>query len=518
MRCHPNRVTRLLVAGGDAALLAPSGRHGWIADERLDPMAASTTGTKDSLAAALAAVSTPSPLDTPLGRFELVDGVPTEESVGRLYQSLDFVRGVEAFLSAVPGASLVAMRRGFRSLGLLRSNQVGYTDPRADSSGIFLTPNTETTYGSLFVDLHETGPLVIEPPKQSLCVVDDFWFRYVADMGIAGPDKGEGGKYLFLPPGYDGEVPEGYFVHRTPTFTNWVVLRALGGVPAMKETRIYPLADAAEPAPTEFVNIAGSRVNTVHANDVSFFDEIAELVAEEPPSALDPERAGLLRAVGIVHGRPFAPSAELRATLDTAAHAAAAISRALVYSPRDPDARVAPGSTWLQAFLGGSYEFLADGARLLDARTQFHFFATVITPAMAHAQVGAGSAYAYTAHDAAGRHLDGSRTYRLVLPPNPPAKNFWSVDLYDTQTRSLLQTANPYPSLMSLSGTVTTEADGSTVLWFGPRPPTGREPNWVGTVPGRSWFPMLRLYGPLQPWFDRTWLPGDLELVEDPEA
>ncbi|WP_082918767.1 DUF1254 domain-containing protein [Cellulosimicrobium sp. I38E] len=474
-----------------------------------------TSARADALAAAVAAVSTPSPVDTPLGRFELVDGVPTPESVERLYGSLDFLRGVEAFLSAMPGASLVAMRRGFRELGLLRSNQVGYTDPRADSGGIFLTPNTATTYGSLFVDLRETGPLVIEPPKNSLCVVDDFWFRYVADMGIAGPDRGEGGRYLFLPPGYDGEVPDGYFVYRTPTFTNWVVLRALGGVPAMKETRIYPLADAGDPPPTEFVNIAGTRVNTVHANDASFFDEVAEIVTEEPTSALDPERAGLLRAVGIVPGRAFDPSPELRATLDTAARAGAAISRALVYSPRDPEARIAPGSSWLQAFLGGSYEFLADGARLLDARAQFHFFATVITPAMAHAQVGAGSAYAYTAHDAQGRILDGARTYRLVLPPNPPAKNFWSVDLYDTQTRSLLQTDDPYPSLLSLSGTVATEEDGSTVLWFGPEPPAGRESNWVGTVPGRSWFPMLRLYGPLEPWFDRTWLPGDLELAED---
>ncbi|WP_435735982.1 DUF1254 domain-containing protein [Cellulosimicrobium sp. PMB13] len=470
----------------------------------------------DSLAAVLAAVSTPSPLDTALGRFDLVDGVPTPESVDRLYASLDLVRGIEAYLSTIPGASLVAMRHGFRSLGLVRSQQIGYTEPRADSNGIFLTANTETTYGTFFFDLRETGPFVIEPPKQSLCVVDDFWFRYVADMGIAGPDRGEGGRYLFLPPDHDGDVPDGYFVYRTPTFTNWVVLRALGGVPAMKETRVYPLADAANPPETEFVNIAGARVNTVHANDASFFDEVAEIVAEEPPGSLDPERAGLLRAVGIQHGRPFAPSEELRATLDSAARTAAAMSRALMYSPRDPDAPIAPGSTWLNGFLGGSYEFLADGARLLDARTQFHFLATVVTPAMAHAQVGAGSAYAYTAHDADGGILDGARTYRLVLPPNPPAKNFWAVDVYDTQTRSLLQTADPHPSVMSLTGTVTTEDDGSTVLWFGPEPPVGREQNWVQTVPGKSWFPMLRLYGPLEPWFEKSWLPGDLEPVADP--
>ena len=109
-----------------------------------------------------------------------------------------------------------------------------------------MTPNTETTYGTVMLDLKAWGPTVIESPPQSLCVVDDFWFRYVTDMGIAGPDRGEGGKYLFLPPGYDGDVPDGYFVFRTPTFTNFVVLRALGGVPAMKQTRIYPLSEAGE--------------------------------------------------------------------------------------------------------------------------------------------------------------------------------------------------------------------------------------------------------------------------------
>ena len=161
--------------------------------------------------------------------------------------------------------------------------------------------------------------------------------------------------------------------------------------------------------------------------------------------------------------------------------------------------------------LGGSYEFLRHGGRLLDARTAFHYFATVITPAMAHAQVGAGSAYAYTAHDANGDPLDGARTYTLTLPPDPPAKNFWSVDVYDTQTRSLLQTDNPYPSVMSLGDTVAANDDGSYTIWFGPQPPAGHENNWIQTVTGKSWFPMLRLYRPFQPWFDQTWRPSDIQ-------
>lgn len=468
----------------------------------------------EQLAAEVSHLSTPDLLPTPFGDWEFFDGVPRPETVGRIYDALDLIRGVEAFLTAVPGASLVAMRRGFRSVGVDAPDKVGYTDPRGNSGSFFLTPNTETTYGSTFLDLRAWGPTVIESPPQSLCVVDDFWFRYVADMGIAGPDRGEGGKYLFLPPGYDGDRPEGYFTYESPTFTNWVVLRALGGVPAMKQTRIYPLSEAGAPRETTFINIADVTQNTVHANDLSFFEEIDEIVQEEPVTALDPERAGILASVGIVHGRPFAPDERRRAQLDEAARIAAGISRALVYAPRDEESFYVEGSSWKQAFVGGAYDFVREGARLLDARTLFHFFATVITPAMARAQVGAGSAYAYTAQDAAGDALDGSRTYRLRVPSDPPAKNFWSVDVYDTQTRSLLQ-STPYPAVASLAGSLVAEDDGSHLIWFSPTAPEGRESNWIPTTAGKSWFPMLRLYGPLEPWFDRTWRLPEIELVED---
>ena len=247
------------------------------------------------LAQAVRGVSVPDRVETPLGSFELVDGVPTAESVDRLYDALDFMRGVEAFLNAVPGASLVAMRRGFRSIGLTGSDQIGYTEPRANSGSLFLTPNTETTYGTMFFDLRETGPFVIEPPTQSLCVVDDFWFRYVADMGIAGPDRGEGGKYLFLPPGYDGEVPDGYFIYRRRPSPTGSVFRALGGVAGHEGDPGLPARRRRRPA-AERVRQHRRRChfNTVHANDVSFFEEVDELVQEEPPTALDPERAGQL--------------------------------------------------------------------------------------------------------------------------------------------------------------------------------------------------------------------------------
>jgi hypothetical protein len=362
------------------------------------------------------------------------------------------------------------------------------------------------------LDLKAWGPTVIEAPAQSLCVVDDFWFRYVADMGIAGPDRGAGGKYLFLPPGYDAEVPDGYFVYRTSTYTNFVVLRALGGVPAMKTTKIYPLAEAAAPQPNSFVNLSELPINTVHANDFTFFEEVAELVSEEPAEALDPERAGQLASIGIVAGQPFAPDARLKAILEQAALIGAGMARVLGYAPRDPDAELY--GSWKNGFVGGSYEFLRNGARILDARTQFHYLATVITPAMAHAQVGAGSAYAYTNRDAEGEILDGAKSYRLHVDANPPAKNFWAVDVYDTQTRSLLIVpSTTTPAVASNDGAVVANDDGSYDLSFGPTAPEGKESNWVETVPGKSWFPIFRLYGPLQPWMDQTWRLNEFEVI-----
>jgi len=178
---------------------------------------AGRSATPEELAAAVETLKTPDTLESPFGTLRFFDGVPLPETVETAYDALDLMRGVEAFLNCMPGASLVAMRRGFRSAGIT-GRAIGYTDPRANSGSLLLTANTETTYGTTFIDLRAWGPTVIEPPPMGLCVVDDFWFRYVADMGIAGPDRGEGGKYLFLPPGYEGDAPEGYFTYRCPTF------------------------------------------------------------------------------------------------------------------------------------------------------------------------------------------------------------------------------------------------------------------------------------------------------------
>ena len=339
---------------------------------------------------------------------------------------------------------MLAMRNGLRSIGA-RSNVIACTDPRSTSAPVVLTANTETTYGTTFLDLKADGPTVIECPSNSLSFVDDLWQRYVADMGNAGPDRGQGGKYLFLPPGHDGEVPDGYFVFQSPTYSNWVVIRALDGLDALLTTRIYPLAQADDPPETGFVNMAEASFNGIHANDFSFFEEVNEIIQEEPEGSLDPERAGQLAAIGIVKGKPFEPDDRMRTILEQAARVGAGLSRTLLYKPRDPAVFIFDDSSWKTAFVGGSYEFLINGVRMLDYRSLMHYVGTGITPAMTHAAPGIGSQYAYTVDDANGDTLDGAKNYTLTLPAPIPVKTFWAIDIYDTQTRSLLQTDKPVP-------------------------------------------------------------------------
>jgi hypothetical protein len=280
-----------------------------------------------------------------------------------------------------------------------------------------------------------------------------------------------------------------------------------------KKLRIYPLAQAKNPPETKFINGSGVELNTVHANDFSYFEELNEVVQEEPSEALDPERLGLFASIGIERGKPFAPDERMKKILTGAAAVGNATSRAILFRTRMKDAPFYPNSAWVTTFAGG-YEFLSQpGVRNLDARTMFHYYATGITPAMALKMVGIGSQYAAAFVDSNDKPLDGSKTYKIHLPPNIPAKDFWSFVVYDNQTRSMLQTDEQFPSIGSQVKGLVVNPDTSVDVWFGPTAPAGHESNWVQTVPGKGWNVLLRLYGPLQPWFDKTWKPGEFEVV-----
>ena len=473
-----------------------------------------------------AKILTPDRVATRIGTLEFDDGFPTAATAELLYDHLDFLRGVEVFLSAVPAASLEAMRIGMEEVGVTACHQVGILDRLLDSAPLFLTGNTDTVYVSGILDLERDGPTVVEiPPGCGPTTVNDAWFRFITDMGRPGPDRGQGGTYLIVPAGYDGPVPDGYFVSESPSRVNWLILRGLlvdGKPDAPTENfheglRVYPLSRAGDPPAMEFISLSEKEFNTIHANDVSFFDELDAVIQREPLGLIDDEVRGLLASIGIVKGSPFKPDERMRALLTEAAAVANGTARAISFKTRDPEAYRYPDRRWKTAFVGNDYRWLNGdgvGGRNLDARTLFFYLATVNTPAMALHIPGVGSQYAYADHDSEGAYLDGATHYRLTVPPDVPAKDFWSVVVYDPQTRSELQTGQAFPSKNNTRDPLAANADGSITLTFGPTAPADDPGNWIQTVPGKKWFTILRLYGPLEPWFDHSWIPGDIEPVE----
>ncbi len=471
----------------------------------------------------LKSISTPDKVKTSLGTLKFFDGVPTDDTVKKVYDNLDRMRGVQVFLNTLPGASMYRMRAGNQKIGQDRSNKVSIFAHLLDSRSLYLTGNTSTLYAQIYLDTEIDGPTVIEIPPGMLGMINDSWFRWVEDLGAIGPDKGKGGKYLVLPPGYKGDVPNGYFVVRPKTFWVWAMVRgstAKGleqAVELMESTiQVYPLATATNPPKTEFIDVSGMSYNTISPNDFSFYEDLNRLIQKEPIDALDPETRGLVASIGIVKGKPFKPDARMKKILTEAVAIGNATARAIVFQPRERGAYVYPrtDSAWVMPYANKDVFFEVDGARNLDARTMFFYAYTAVSPAMAVMRPGVGSDYAFTYLDSKKQSLNGAKTYTLHLPPNVPVNNFWAVTMYDTQTRSQLQTSNPYPTLGSQDKGIKKNADGSYDVYFGPKPPKGKESNWLETIPGKSWFVGLRMYGPLEPWINKTWRPGEVELVK----
>ena len=462
-------------------------------------------------------VATPDKLETSIGTLNLSDGYPDAGTVQRIYDNLDAPRALQAYLLALPIVNQAGMRDALRKFGPDNQTNVMWED-LTDSRTIQLTPNDNTIYNWIWLDSHK-GPLVVEIPPKVLGMIDDFWYHWAADVGVTAEDKGQGGKYLVLPPGYSGEVPPGYFVVRPGTYGNWLIFRGYlvdgSTKPAVesikKSLRIYQLADAANPPAMQFVNASGIPANFVFPTDYSYWTLLNDVIQEEPSAGSDPTTLGLFASIGIIKGKPFNPDARMKKILEDAANIGAVTARTITYKIKSEEAYYYPNSAWRLPFFGG-YKFeVSPGVSNLDGAINFFYLAGGDTPAMEAQMVGQGSQYPWAVQDSEGNRFDGARTYRLRLPPNIPAKDFWSVIVYDNQTRSMLQTDQQFPSVSSQDKGIKANADGSVDVYFGLKAPAGFEKNWVQTIPGKGWFVILRLYGPLEAWFNKSWRPGEIE-------
>jgi hypothetical protein len=503
----------------------------------------------------------PASLSTSFGPLEFKDGVPTAETAAKTYDLLTFSQALAVYNNSFRGASALAIVKGFQGIGAGPGDVVIFSK-LMDSRSLFLTPNADTIYYLTGLDLSK-GPMVIEQPSDAVGTINDMWFSWIVDIGGPGPDRGLGGKYLIVGPDYKGPLPEGgYFIGHSKTnfalYAARAYMRNNDPAPAVenikKTMKVYPyqpgsygtsLAQvlegkvriAGEPKipETKFIEGSGLAFNTIPPSDASFFDLINENVQGQPATSYDIELAGQLAAIGIVHGKPFAPDAKMKKILSDAAAFGQATGRALNwrYAMKHPDWAYYPNSQWGSMLWEGGAFFETPppvleagmfkplpptGARTLDSRSAFYYGYTLDSPGMIMRAPGVGSQYLMGFLDIEGNAFDGARTYKVVLPPNIPAEAFWSFTLYDNQTRSMLQTPQNYPRAGSQafpSPAAQASPDGSTTIWFGPTQPKDvPRGNWIQTMPGKGWFTILRLYSPLPSFFTKTWRAGEIEPVK----
>ncbi|TWU29608.1 DUF1254 domain-containing protein [Bythopirellula polymerisocia] len=506
-------------------------------------------------------LTTPNKVETSIGTLEYKDGAPSIQTAEKVRDALDFTRALNSYNNSFRGASAYAICKGFRDIGAQDNDVVIFSD-LMDSKSLFLTANADTIYYLSAVDLSQ-GPMVIEQPPMGLGAVNDMWFSWIIDIGFPGPDRGAGGRYLIVPPGYDGPLPEGgfYIAHSK---TNHVLYAARAFLtnndpkPTVenikKHLKIYPytpgavgtsIATALEgtvrlaknpPVPeTKFIECSGKSFNTIPPSDFGYFEMINENVQQEPATSYDVELAGQLAAIGIVHGKPFTPDARLKKILTDAAAVGNATGRVLNWhwSVSHPDWSYYPDSMWgSMLWQGGAFfetpppQFTKEGmfkpypptgARTLDSRTAFYYAYTLDSPGMIMRIPDVGSQYLMGFLDSNGNPYDGSKTYKATLPKDIPAGKFWSFTVYDNQSRSMLDTPQRYPRAGSQtypSPSADANADGSTTIYFSPNQPQGvKRGNWIQTMPGKGWFTILRLYSPLPSFFDKSWRPSEMELV-----
>ena len=368
-------------------------------------------------------------LSTRSGDFEFVNGYPTDDSAQRLRDLQLFNRATEVYLTQLMPVSEMALRQGLRAFGATKPTQVVVWEQLMDAKTVLLTANTETVYAISHLALKDDGPTVIEAPPHMLGFIQDGLQRYLADIGPLGADKGAGGKFLVLPPGFDGEVPEGYFVVESPTYSVTFAVRGFqidgstdAAVELMKQIRVYPLKDAESPPAMEFVNGSGHQIDTLFPDDFGFFELLAMIVDEEPAEVFGPLERWLMQAVGIEKGTPFTPDDSTKAVLDQAARLGGAMARVNTYASSAPDVYFYADRKWQGAPAGLSYTFLKDGVPQIDARNNLYYMAAGNSPAMMEKNVGQGSQYLWTYRDADGDYLDGAKNYRLHSHPRSPSR------------------------------------------------------------------------------------------------
>jgi hypothetical protein len=451
-------------------------------------------------------------------RYEL--GFPTPETSQKLFDEMDFQRAVQAYLWGYPAVSFESIRLTLKQDLGIDFNDMGIADKFVGPESLWLTANDTTIYAVVNIDVAQ-GPVVIEiPPGAIVGLLDDFWQRSLVDVGLPGPDAGKGGKFLLLPPGYDGEVPSGYYEVRATMHNHNLLVRGIvvdndvpDAVARIRNVKVYPWSERERPKPNKFVSISGALIDTTPPGGMEFWERLATVIDNNPVQEHDRFYMAMLKPLGIEKGQPFKPDARQQAILEDAAVLGDAMARNVMFegSQRETGVTAFPGTQWDWVFYVKPRQETTNYSEL-DERLMYTYGAIYLSPALGVMKAGPGGNYMQAFRDKDGNHFDGGKAYRLRIPADPPAAAFWSLTAYDSATRSMVQ--NPTNDAAHASyDELKTNADGSFDMYFGPIAPAGQESNWVETVPGRGFYAMFRIYSPTAPLFDGTWTLPDIEPV-----
>jgi hypothetical protein len=419
--------------------------------------------------------------------------------------------------------NVIGMRDGSEAEFGAGYNVLPIWKDRMDSRAWVPTPNADVIYSMSYLDLKETGPLVVAAPPAVIGMFTDFFQRTLTDVGANGPDRGRGGLYLLLPPGYQGNVPKGYFTFTSSTYNVFLFFRTVmaqgadGPDPApavatAEKTLVYPLWEEEKTVkPMVFPNASGRRINMMYPTDSTYWDKLKAFVDYEPYAAIAPETRGVLAAIGIIKGKPFAPTARQKKQLEKAVLMAPKMILAQRMGGRSDKRHLYyKDRQYERVWAGATADFMQESYLDVNQRAEFFQYAYSSAPAMVIHTIDRGAKYPVTFRDADRNITNGSHHYKLHLPAGIPAKLFWAVSLYNINDGTFPETPQMLPSINGYNNTVKNE-DGSIDLFFGPTLPEGApDSNWIQTVEGRNFLTAIRLYGTEIEFYDQTWKPDDV--------
>ena len=454
-------------------------------------------------------------VDTRIGSLEFNNQYPTKESLDTLLDNMDFHGATQAYLWGLPIVANANLQHYMDNVFKVRQGELVKTGSLEEKLGI-LTANATTPYILGTANLAETGPFVIDIPAGGIGgMVNDFWQRPVTDLGLAGPDKGEGAKYLILPPGHKGDVPKGFLVFNSVTNNIFIGIRLLDAdlkkaAALQAKVGTYALKDSANP-PKNLFPSPSAKYFWGQPRGMAYWERLHEILNREVVAERDRFFMAMLKRVGIEKGKPFNPTPEQKKLLEEAVFVGEAMAKASDLAKRATDPYW-KGASWKLA-LGLDPSQRMENYDQLDERAEWFYEAVTTSAGMVSTTPGVGSTYLASYADKSGDWLEGSKSYTLHIPPNPPAAQFWSIAVYSWDTRTLINNKQKRAGQSSRQDLIK-NADGSVDLYYGPKAPNGKEKNWVQTIPGQGWWVYLRFYAPTESYFDKSWSMGDFERVD----